>query len=169
MGTELGYIDVDEMRQRIQSVFPSQPFFGSITNGCACDECTALVKSLYGRKWDALDNETMDVQFGSLSLLTLEAFTIFVPAWLIRSLDNIDAEEQKFREWTLYSLALYSDEDGPDELSAEIEKLRQQSDQLNPEQLRVIADFLRLIHDRTPISKWNQESIRRSLELIWDR
>jgi hypothetical protein len=57
----------------------------------------------------------MDEHFGSLPLLSPEAFATFLPAWLTRSLRDLDAKDQKFREWTLYQLALYhEDEDGPD-------------------------------------------------------
>jgi hypothetical protein len=103
--------DPDEVRRQIRSAFPAEPFYVAVTGGCPCDECAELTKSLCRQKWDALDNETMDAQFGSLPLLSPEAFSTFLPAWLMRSLDDLDAEEQKSREWTLYAVALYHGEE----------------------------------------------------------
>jgi hypothetical protein len=80
--------DPEEVRRQIRSAFPTEPFLGPVTGGCKCLECTELTESLRHRKWDALDNQTMDAQFGSLPLLSPEAFSTFLPAWLMRSLDN---------------------------------------------------------------------------------
>ena len=127
--------EADDVRQHIQSAFPARVFFGSITNGCKCDECAELSKSLRQRSWDTLSDNTMDAQFGSLPLLFPEAFAAFLPAWLMRSLDNVDTEQQKFREWTLYALAVYHDEEeGVEELSLKTDRLRSRADRSPPEQ-----------------------------------
>jgi hypothetical protein len=112
----------------------------------------------------------MDAQFGSLPLLSPEAFSTFLPAWLMRSLDDFDAGEQKFLEWTLYEVALYHDEDdGADELSRRIDMLRWRAERLTREQIDTIAAFLRLIQHHAPLSEWDRESITRALELVWER
>jgi hypothetical protein len=58
------------------------------------------------KSWHEIDDETMDVQFGSLPLLASDAFWAFLPAWLMRSLYALDADQHNIREWTLYALAL---------------------------------------------------------------
>ena len=162
--------DPEEVRCQIRSAFPSRPFFGAVIGDCKCDECTELEKSLRHQKWDALGDETMDSQFGSLPLLTPEAFATFLPAWLARSLEDLDAKEQKFREWTLYAIGLYHiEEDGPDELSRQIGWLRQRADRLTPEQIEAVATLLHLIEQCAPVSEWDRESIKRGLDLVWER
>lgn len=162
--------DLDEIRRQIRSAFPSETFFGAVTNGCKCDECAELVRNLRYQKWDDLNNETMDAQFGSLPLLSPEAFSMFIPAWLMRSLDNLEAEEQQFCEWTLYAFALYHhEEDSADDLSHKIDRMRSRAERLTREQIHAVAAFLRLIQHRTSLSEWDRESIRRALELVWGR
>lgn len=164
-------LEVDELQRRIRSAFPPEHFLGTITVGCECDECKELARVLLNQKWDELSEETMQAQFGSLPLLSSEAWAAFLPAWLMRSLDDLYAADQKFREWTLYDLALYREtaEDSPDELAASIDRLREKSAQLRPEQFLAVADFLRMVHENAAISDWDRESIARSLALVWER
>lgn len=160
--------DIEELRQSIRRAFPAQRFYGPITDGCKCDECAELADSLRDRSWDAIDDGTMEVQFGALPLLSRDAFSAFLPAWLMRSLDALDADEQKIREWTLYALALYydSDEDDADELLDKTNRLRWQYERLTPEQVNVIQQVLLQIRDRACISKWDRESIDLALPIL---
>jgi hypothetical protein len=163
--------DIEELRESIRRAFPAQRFYGPVTNGCKCDECVELADCLRGRSWDAIDDCTMEVQFGALSLLSRDAFSAFLPAWLMRSLDALDADEQKVREWTLYALALYydSDEDDADELLDKATRLRWQYERLTSEQVKVVRQVLLQIRDRTCISKWDRESINLALPLLDER
>ena len=162
--------EVEALLQKIESSFPAERFFGPVTGGCACDECSALTNSFRHEAWNTLTDQVMDERFGSLPLLSPEAFATFLPAWLTRSLRDLDAKDQKFREWTLYQLALYhEDEDGPDDFTRITQRLRRDSEQLTPEQVELVGDFLRLIRERACISEFDDESIGRSLELVWER
>jgi len=163
--------DADELRKRIRDAFPAEQYFGPVTNGCTCEECTAPANALLHQRWDALSDETLEEQFGSLPLLSPEALAAFLPAWMIRSLDNLDLSEQKIREWTLYELALYYDEktDEPDELPSRIDRLRRRAAALMPQQIGVVARFLRFVQDHAAIAEWDRESIRRGLEVAWQR
>lgn len=160
--------NAEQLHQQIRSAFPAATFLGSVTSGCKCDECAELAQSLRHKSWDAIDDETMDLQFGSLPLLSSEAFSAFLPAWLVRSLDSLDADQQKFREWTLYALALYHDGeyDDADDLPEKTDKLRWQYETLTPEQVRVVEQLLTLIRDQARITDWDRESIDRVLHLI---
>ena len=161
--------EVDDVRRHIQAAFPARAFFGPITGGCKCDECAELSKSLRQQSWDTLSDNTMDAQFGSLPLLSPEAFAAYLPAWLMRSLDSPDNEQQKFREWTLYTLALYHDvEDGVEELLRKTDWLRWRAERLTPEQIAAIGAFLQFIRDHARISDWDRESIDRAIDVVWD-
>ena len=158
----------DEVREQVEAAFPAKPFLSPVTSGCTCYECTGVETLLRGRSWDELDNTALDAQFGSLPLLMPDALAAFLPAWLLRSLRDLDAKDQKFREWTLYELALYHDEgDGPDELLRKTERLRRRAGPFTPDQRDAIASFLRFMHDRARISDWDRESITRALGVVW--
>lgn len=158
----------DELQELISAAFPAQRFYGPVTDGCKCDECAELAASLRHKSWDEIDDETMDAQFGSLPLLASDAFWAFLPAWLMRSLEALDADQHKIREWTLYALALYHDNeyDDADELPDKTNRLRWQYERLTPEQARAIEQFLLLIRDHAPISLRDKESIERALPLL---
>lgn len=166
-----GMADTEQLRQQIHSAFPADTFLGSVTNGCKCGECVELARSLSRKRWDAIESETINRQFGSLPLLSSEAFSAFLPAWLMRSLDSLDADEQKFREWTLYALALYHDDkyDDADELPVKTDRLLRLYQTLTPEQVRVVEECLLLIRDHAHITDWDRESINRALHLVNER
>jgi hypothetical protein len=160
--------DVEQVRQLIRSAFPSQTFFGVVTGGCRCDECTGLESSLRHKSWEELPDETIDVQFGSLPLLSAGAFQAFLPAWLIRSLYDHDARDHKIREWMLYELALYHlDDDPPEDLFRKTERLRERSEHLTPGTLAAVRAVLTFIQEHCPISDWDRESIDRAVDLVW--
>jgi hypothetical protein len=163
-------LGAEEVGWQIRSAFPPEPFFAPITDGCKCDECYDLATRLSHQTWDALDDETMDAHFGSLPLLSAEAFSAFLPVWLMRSLDDLEAEQQKFREWTLYAIALYDDDqDGPDELTQSINRFRWHAERLSPQQVAADRSFLRLTLDVAAITEWDRESITRALDRVWER
>ena len=109
----------------------------------------------------------MDAQLGSLPLLSPEAFAAFLPAWLMRSLDNVDTEQQKFREWTLYELALYHDEEeGVEELSRKTDRLRWRAERFTTEQIGTIRALLHFIRDHAPLSEWDREIINRAIDNV---
>lgn len=110
----------------------------------------------------------MDAAFGALPLLSREAFPVFLPAWLMRSLDNLDAEQHKFREWTLYTLALYHnpEHDEADELPDKCDRLIRRYEGLTPEQVTAVSRFLRMVRDHARISEWDRQSIDRALDVL---
>jgi len=164
----MGFPDRVEVCRLIHLAFPSEPFEGVVTRGCKCDECEELQKSLRGHSWTDLTDETFEAQFGGLPLLSPEAFRSFLPAWLVRSLNHLEARDQRIREWTLYELAVYHDDDDePSDLSRQTERPRLRKECLSPEQTRTVRTFLMLVEGAAGISEWDRESIRRALELVW--
>lgn len=152
--------DAVELRHLMWAVFPPRRYDEPVTCGCECDECTGLEAKFRHKSWDEIDQETLDFEFGALPLLTSEAFWAFIPAWLMRSLDNLDVEQHKIREFTLYAIALYDDVEG------RAETLRLRFERLTVEQARAIERFLVLIRDRAKISAWDRESIERALPML---
>jgi hypothetical protein len=110
----------------------------------------------------------VDVQFGSLSVLSSDAFVAFLPAWLLRSLNSLDTDQQKIREWTLYALAFSHDDefDDDNELPGKTNRLRRRYETPTPEQVGSIEHFLLLIRDHARLSEWDRKSINRTLPLL---
>ncbi len=159
---------MQQLVQQIHAAFPPKQFLGSVTPGCTCDECTDLEMSMRGQSWTTISDDTMEIQYGSLSLLSEEALIAFVPAWLTRALSDLDETDQKFREWSLYKLALYynSDRDKPIELAMNTERLLRLYETFRLEQVLVVEQWLKFIHEHARISNWDRESISAALNLI---
>jgi hypothetical protein len=156
-----------QLLQQIRAEFPPERFVGSVTSGCTCDECMELAKRLRHQSWDTVGDDTMEAQFGSLPLLSQDALLAFLPAWLTRSLRDLGANEQKFPEWTLYSLALYYDaeKDDPSDLAAKTERLQRLYETLKRGQMLVVENWLNFIRRHAKVSDWDRESIDGALHL----
>ena len=105
---------IRELRESIRRFFPAQPYKGKVTDHDGefpdhFDEETAILddeKELYealrGKAWTAVPTEIFQHQPSGYGLLTDEAFTAFLATWLMRSLDNMDAENE-VRDFVVYS------------------------------------------------------------------
>ena len=82
--------------EQIASVFPpilpSQP----ITT-CDCEECLDVRGNLGHLPWKDILPPAVEKHFGSLPLLTDDAFQALLPAFLFRALDDISPEN---KSWT---------------------------------------------------------------------
>jgi hypothetical protein len=100
-------VAVAALRGAIQSAFPVNVFHDAVTPvdgepwAEEIDDDLDLRDNLCGRAWDEVPVEVIDRQADGLPLLANEAFRVFLPAWLARSLDNLDGES-KVREFTVY-------------------------------------------------------------------
>lgn len=63
-----------------------------------------VFKALKGHKWTEIPNEILESQPDGYVLLADEAFAAFVPAWLLRALDNIDGESE-VRNFFVYAFS----------------------------------------------------------------
>jgi len=153
---------------QIRKAFPAESFSGCSTAGCVCDECQEIAALLRGKRWDEITDEIMDICFGALPLLSEQAITAFLPAWLIRSLNCVGAKEIRVREWTLYELAIYSDEeDSLDDVERIVERRRRLRAHFTAAQVEAVRRFLLLIGQASSISDWDRESIGGAVDLIW--
>ncbi len=97
-------MDIQNLRAKIIDAFSSTPHPGkrNIT-GHECEECYELRDTFSPLKWDAVPPEIIDDNFGQLSLFTPEAYRYFLPAYLLRCLDNFDPDN-RICEFVIYSL-----------------------------------------------------------------
>lgn len=137
----------ERLREQILSAFPPELFTGSVTSGCTCDECAGLAAKLRHQSWITISDEVIEAEFGSLPLLSEEAFRAFLPTWLTQSLLRLEDKEQKVRAWTLYKLALYLDPatDTPQEVAGEKQRLRHLYERLGPEQVCAVEQWLQFL------------------------
>lgn len=139
-----------------------------MVTACDCDECTEVERCLEGRRWDEISGEVVDAQLGSLPLLSPQAFQAFLPAWLLRSLDHLDARSNDVREWTLFSLAVYQRErDKPEHRRKRITRLIEREERFSADQVAAVRAFLKIAMKHSHITDGDRESIIRALDLVW--
>jgi len=93
--------ELEQLREQIPEAFPPARFHGSITT-CDCEECLDLRKALSGQRWDEVPTAFLDFTC-SPALLDAEAFQAFLPAYMLRGLDDLK-RERVVLEFTVYSL-----------------------------------------------------------------
>src|SRR5579863_4861613 len=98
-----GVPDVEEFRRQLTHAFPPKPFHGVASAHDECDEGIALREELAGKGWDQVPAAFIDFNSGSLPLLEPDALVAFLPAWLLRSRETLDAGSV-LAEFTAYFL-----------------------------------------------------------------
>jgi hypothetical protein len=106
----------------------------------------------------------IDNQFGSLPLLTDEAFQALLPAFLFRALDDIDPEN-KFLEWSLYALCGAYEEDEVTTEAADT-KLRKRIARFTEPQRASVRAFLSLV-TAAPDLAFHHAPIAHAVATIW--
>lgn len=159
---------MQQLLQEICTAFPPERYTGPVNSGCTCKECTQLAAEFQNQSWASLSDSTLEVHFGSLPLLSHQALIAFLPAWLTRSLSNMQDAEQKIRQWTLYATALYSDSElnGGSDSASKRTRLRQFYEALRPEKALVVEQWLKFTRQQAKINDLDRESIDAALELI---
>jgi len=150
-------VAVAALRGAIQSAFPVNVFQDAVTPvdgeqwAEEIDDELDLRDNLRGRAWNEVPVEVIDRQAGGLPLLAKEAFKVFLPAWLVRSLDNLDGEN-KVREFTIYEFLPFEGRTANQPaLDAWLDaENRAKHDLLSVKQRQVVREFLLLAsrHDR---------------------
>jgi hypothetical protein len=93
--------DCSGTENQISKSFPATQFYGSIPS-CDCAECTHVREELRPKRWDQISTTFLDFTC-SPTLLTPEAFNALLPAYLLRTLDDLDRHSVVV-EFTVYSL-----------------------------------------------------------------
>jgi hypothetical protein len=98
------------LRESILGSFPAEPYTGKVTPNDAdlgdpeLDEDLDLYETLKGRKWTEVATKLLRDQPSGYGLLTDEAFVAFLPAWLMSSLERMDAENE-VRNFLVYAFS----------------------------------------------------------------
>jgi len=83
-------MEADRLRSTIQEAFSNVSVPAGRIVSCPCPECEQLQVTFGGRQWASLSTHEVFIEAMSLSLLTLEAFHYYLPAYLCVSLQNDD-------------------------------------------------------------------------------
>ena len=133
---------VEALRQSIQRAFPAETYTGRITpyddrlDNPDLDDEKDLHEALKGRRWTEIPQQLLQNQPDGYVLLTAEAFAAFIAAWLMRSLENIDGENE-VRHFVVYAFSPKHDL-VPDTTAFVLHRLRA----LSPEQRETLRSLL---------------------------
>jgi hypothetical protein len=107
---------VSRLRQSIRRAFPAETYEGKVTNydeevsseltesQDILDEDQDLFRALKGRKWTEVPRQLLKNLPSGYGLLSDDAFAAFLPAWLSRSLDDMDGENE-VRNFVVYAFS----------------------------------------------------------------
>jgi hypothetical protein len=140
-------------------ILPSQP----ITT-CDCEECLDVRANLGHLRWIDVLPPAIEKHFGSLPLLTEDAFQALLPAFLFRALDDF-SPENKFLEWTLYTVCGAYEEDEATTEAADAE-LRRRIARFTEPQRNSVRAFLALAAT-APDLDFHQAPVAHALAAIW--
>jgi hypothetical protein len=140
-------------------VLPPQP----ITT-CDCEECRDVRANLGHLCWNEVLPPAIEKHFGSLPLLTNDAFQALLPAFLFGALDGINGEN-KTLEWTLYALLGAYEEDRATTENAEAQ-VRLRIAGFTEAQRAAVRAFLSMA-TAEPELEFHHEPIARALSAIW--
>jgi hypothetical protein len=99
-------LKIVELAESVRRSFPAVRYLGKVTShdgewlpalteeNAILEDDRALYEGLSGRTWTEIPPRLINDVPDGLPLLTDEAFVAFVPAWLARSLENIDGENE---------------------------------------------------------------------------
>src|ERR1700721_2962157 len=90
---------VAALRVAIREAFPAEVYNGKVTRydgafTAELDDEQKLYEALKGRKWTDVQEQLVYSEPDGYLLLIDEAFVAFVAAWFMRSVENIDGENQ---------------------------------------------------------------------------
>jgi hypothetical protein len=69
-----------------------------------CEECGELRETFADLEWNSIPAEIIDSNFGQLPLFSARAYHYFLPAYILRCLDEFDSSNMVC-EFTIYSLS----------------------------------------------------------------
>ncbi len=148
--------DQASLRDKIRKAFPPVQFCGQVTD-CACEECVSIRHDFGGKAWDEIPTTLVDENISPV-LLTPEACRAFLPAFMLRGLDDPMAEERPVADHTLYSLVPEENEN-PD-------RTGKRAAIMNVEQRAAVHSYIEYLLDSGHYDLF-EEDIRRALSTIW--
>jgi hypothetical protein len=150
------FADQTEIREKIRAAFPALRFLGTISN-CPCDECEELRIELRGKAWDEVPTSFIDWTC-SPTLLTPEAFCAFLPAYMLRGLDDPTAK-RPVADFTLYCLVPTSD--------AGAERAPQRAALMTQDQRKAVRAYIEYLRDNGGCAGSFEQEIQQALDSLW--
>ena len=161
-------IAAQQLRNQIRQAFPATQFDGPITS-CDFEECTDIREELRHKRWNEVSIAFLD-HTCSPTLLTPEAFNAYLPAYLLRALDDL-SRDSIVVEFTVYSLCPNDpDEDGLQAHAGsdyQMNRLFQVARFMTPAQVQAIRAFLMFVQENAGDGEWLGPFIKRALETVW--
>jgi len=153
-----------ELTKRIESAFPATRCTGPITKfdnqqGEEFDEDQFVFEALSGRTWKEVPRQFVREHPGSLVLLGPEAFSAFLPIWLLCAMEEMN-HENEVRELLIYSFC-----PKPDLVPDTSFLIRDWLRQLNSEQRQTVRAFLAYCSSAEP-SPFLRAHASRAVEFI---
>jgi len=139
---------------------PPQP-----VTACDCDECRDVRANLGHLRWNQLLPPAIDKHFGSLPLLTDDAFRALLPAYLFHSLSDL-SDDNRVLEWTLYAICSVYDEDDVTTAEADV-RLRSRTASFTGSQRAAVRAFLALAAVAPGISSGHRDAIAHAQAAVW--
>jgi len=149
-----------QITEAFPPALPAQP-----VTTCDCDECRDVRANLGHLRWNEVMPPAIDKHFGSLPLLTGDAFRALLPAYLFRALGDF-SKENKFLEWTLYALCGAYDKEAQTTAGDADVSLRARIATFTEQQRAAVRAFLALA-GATPDLKFHRDAIAHALSAIW--
>jgi hypothetical protein len=156
--------ELEILRDQIRTAFPATKYYGSITT-CDCDECKEIREDLRDKRWDEVPNTFIDFNSSPVSL-TPEAFQAFLPAYMLRGLDDLIGERMVL-EFTVYSLC--PDREPDDEIADQKKRtwLSMRRNVMTSEQLQAIRNFLTFVTANAKDRESWRPIVDKAFETIW--
>lgn len=151
--------ELDQLRKQIREAFPPAIFHGSVTT-CDCQECLDLRAGLNIKRWDEVPIPLLDFTC-SPTLLTVEAYQAFLPAYMLRGLDDLN-DERVVLEFTVYSLCPSTIDRHPN-----LSTLEERAALMTPAQVEAIRSFLLFVTSHAKSGEWFKRGVDRALDSIW--
>jgi hypothetical protein len=149
-----------QLREQIRQAFPATPYFGPITP-CDCEECRGIREGLRHKRWDELSTAFLDNTCSPV-LLGPEAFAVFLPAYMMRGLDDYGST---VLELTIYSICP-GDLDGEDPDHG-VHRLLKRVRLMQPAQIQAVRAFLKFVEKQWDDPEWYGPYFANALEKVW--
>jgi hypothetical protein len=147
----------ETVRAQIRSAFPNIVYSGPVTpadgkTGEDYDELEALYNELHGKAWLEISAPFIRGNAHGLVLLTVEAFTAYLPAWLIEGMSD-----PQVGEVMVYT---FCPEDGKDR-----HRMDSRIEHMNSLQKEALIAFLTHCHQTNP-SKYIKDRAEQALTYV---
>lgn len=152
------------LRDHISTAFPPTEYSGAVTV-CDCSECEEIRDELWHKRWDEIPTPFIDLTC-SPTLLTPAAFQAFLPAYLLRGLDDLIGDRVVL-EFTVYSLCPDPEPDDEIAIRRKYVRLRERAMFMTPAQIVAIRSFLTFAAANAKNREWFRPVVDAALENVW--